>query len=151
MASWDIQPQGVQGQLEVVGTHAEDLGKALNTLLADIQEAALAAGTAVPGTQAMKSPNGLTAAPGYKPVGPVAPDLLPKKATGPVAAALVEYVNGRKKGMKAMADRCQAAVLGAAKATNEYVQGDLEAAKNAQTAARNVRLEALKDFGGKQK
>ncbi|SCK59187.1 hypothetical protein YWIDRAFT_08379, partial [Streptomyces sp. SceaMP-e96] len=26
MASWDIQPQGVQGQLKVVGTHAEDLG-----------------------------------------------------------------------------------------------------------------------------
>ncbi|MGW2628506.1 DUF6507 family protein [Streptomyces chattanoogensis] len=152
MASWDIQPQGVQGQLKVVGTHAEDLGKALNRLLADIQEAALAAGTAVPGTQAETAPQrGFMTPPGYKPVGPVAPPMLPQKATGPVAAALVEYVNGRKKGMKAMADRCQAAVLGAAKATNEYVQGDLEAAKNAQTAARNVRLEALKDFGGKQK
>ncbi|WP_407285823.1 DUF6507 family protein [Streptomyces sp. BP-8] len=151
MASWDIQPQGVQGQLKVVGTHAEDLGEALNTLLADIQEAAQAAGTAVPGTQATTSPNGLMAASGYKPVGPVAPDLLPKTATGPVAAALVEYVNGRKKGMKAMADRCQAAVWGAAKATNEYVQGDLEAAKNAQSAAHAVRLGALKDFGGKKK
>ncbi|WP_446750122.1 DUF6507 family protein [Streptomyces sp. SceaMP-e96] len=48
-------------------------------------------------------------------------------------------------------DRCQAAVLGAAKATNEYVQGDLEAAKNAQNAAHGVRLDALKDFGGKKK
>ncbi|MFH8585990.1 DUF6507 family protein [Streptomyces celluloflavus] len=149
MASWDIQPQGVQGQLKVVGTHAEDLGKALNTLLADIQEAALAAGTAVPGTSAMTPMRG-PMTPSGKPLGPVAPELLPHKVTGPVAAALVEYVNGRKKGMKAMADRCQAAVLGAAKATNEYVQGDLEAAKNAQTAARNVRLEALKDFGGKK-
>ncbi|MFF4606002.1 DUF6507 family protein [Streptomyces sp. NPDC001339] len=150
MTSWDIQPQGVQGQLKVVGTHAEDLGKTLNTLLADIQEAAQAAGTAVPGTQAQTMPNGMVAPPGYKPVGPVAPELLPHKATGPVAAALVEYVNGRRKAMKGMADRCQAAVLGAAKATNEYVQGDLEAAKNAQSAAHAVRLEALKDFGGKK-
>ncbi|GGU68305.1 hypothetical protein GCM10010211_37010 [Streptomyces albospinus] len=152
MASWDIQPQGVQGQLKVVGTHAEDLGNALNTLLTDMQEAAQAAGTAVPGSHAETLPQGGLMAPrGYKPVGPVAPDLLPHKATGPVAAALVEYVRHRKKDMKAMADRCQAAVLGAAKATNEYVQGDLEAAKNAQRAARDVRLNALKDFGGKKK
>ncbi|MEV0372481.1 DUF6507 family protein [Streptomyces sp. NPDC050636] len=155
MASWDIQPQGVQGQLKVVGTHAEDLGKALNTLLSDIQEAAQAAGTAVPGTQAMttpmRGPASFSALPQGKPVGPVAPDLLPQKRTGPVAAALAEYVTKRKPAMKKMAERCQAAVLGAAKATNEYVQGDLEAAKNAQNAARHVRLDALKDFGGKKK
>ncbi|MFI9257908.1 DUF6507 family protein [Streptomyces sioyaensis] len=150
MASWDIQPQGVQGQLKVVGTHAEDLGKVLNALLSDMQEAAQAAGTAVPGSQA-STVQGRAVALGYKPVGPVAPALLPQKATGPVAAALVEYVTKRKPHMKAMADRCQAAVLGAAKATNEYVQGDLEAAKNAQNAARHVRLDALKDFGGKKK
>ncbi|MBM4793012.1 hypothetical protein HXP44_13355 [Streptomyces sioyaensis] len=150
MASWDIQPQGVQGQLKVVGTHAEDLGKALTTLLADVQEAAQAAGTAVPGSQAKTVPGGLVAS-GYKPIGPVAPALLPQSATGPVAAALAEYVKKRKPDLKAMADRCQAAVLGAAKATNEYVEGDLEAAKNAQNAARAVRVDALKDFGGKKK
>lgn len=149
MASWDIQPQGVQGQLKVVGTHAEDLGKALTTLLADMQEAAQAAGTAVPGSQATTVQGGLVAL-GYKPVGPVAPALLPQKATGPVAAALAEYAKGHQKDFKAMADRCQAAVLGAAKATNEYVEGDLEAAKNAQNAARAVRVDALKDFGGKK-
>ncbi|WDT54124.1 DUF6507 family protein [Streptomyces caniferus] len=150
MASWDIQPQGVQGRLKVVGTHAEDLGKALNTLLSDIQEVAQAAGTAVPGTSAMTPMRG-PVMPQGKPLGLVAPDPWQHKATGPVAAALAEYVTKRKPRMKAMADRCQAAVLGAAKATKEYVQGDLEAAKNAQNAARAVRLDALKDFGGKKK
>ncbi|MFE6739139.1 DUF6507 family protein [Streptomyces tubercidicus] len=144
MASWEIQPQGVQGQLKVVGTHAADLGNALNTLLADMKEAAQAAGTAVPGSQAMTQP--------YGPVVPQkAPSWSARTSTGPVGAALGEYVTRRKKDLKGMADRCQAAVLGAAKATNEYVEGDLEAAKNAQNAARAVRVDALKDFGGKQK
>jgi hypothetical protein len=142
MTGWDIQPQGVQGQLKVVGTHAGDLGKALNTLLTDMQDAAQAAGTAVPGTQANVGPDG--------PVVGKAGPLLTHKATGPVAAALAEYMTHRKKELKAMADRCQAAVLGAAKATNEYVEGDLAAAKNTQNAARAVRLDALKDAGGKK-
>ncbi|MFI6951053.1 DUF6507 family protein, partial [Streptomyces sp. NPDC050422] len=29
MTAWDIKPQGVQGGLKVVGTHAGDLEKAL--------------------------------------------------------------------------------------------------------------------------
>ncbi|MFJ9420470.1 DUF6507 family protein [Streptomyces sp. NPDC101227] len=151
MTSWDIQPQGVQGQLKVVCTHAEDLGEVLNTLLSDMQEAAQTAGTAVPGTQARTPVSPGPWAPRSKPLGPAATSLLTHAASGPVAAALVAYVKHRNKDMKAMADRCQAAVLGAAKATNEYVQGDLEAAKNAQSAARHVRLDALKDFGGKKK
>ncbi|MFF9479239.1 DUF6507 family protein [Streptomyces sp. NPDC014733] len=150
MASWDIQPQGVQGQLKVVGKHAEDLGDVLRALLADMQEAAQAAGTAVPGSQAQVLPSGQPVAAGYKPVGPVAPGLVPHGATGPVAVALAEYAKERQSDFKAMADRCQAAVLGAAKATNEYVEGDLEAARNAQNAARTVRLDALKGFGGKK-
>ncbi|MFJ8676364.1 DUF6507 family protein [Streptomyces sp. NPDC093589] len=144
MATWDIQPQGVQGQLRVVGTHSEDLGKALTTLLSDMEQAAWAAGTAVPGSQAATRPQG-----------PVLPQTAPSwsshtTTTGPVGAALVAYAKHRKNDLKAMADRCQAAVLGAAKATTEYVEGDLEAAKNAQSAARSVRLDALKDFGGKK-
>ncbi|MFH9867065.1 DUF6507 family protein [Streptomyces lydicus] len=143
MASWDIQPQGVQGQLKVVGTHAEDLGNALSTLLTDLKEAAEAAGTAVPGSQAAPR--------SYGPVVPQkAPSWSARTSTGPVAAALGEYATGRQKDFKAMAHRCQAAVLGAAKATNEYVQGDLEAAKNAQNAARAVRVNELKNFGGKK-
>ncbi|MEU4200779.1 DUF6507 family protein [Streptomyces sp. NPDC026294] len=143
MATWDIQPQGVQGQLKVVGTHAEDLGKVLTALLTDMREAAEAAGTTVPGSQAAT-----------RPYGPVLPQKAPvwsaQVSTGPVAAALAEYATKRKTDFQAMADRCQAAVLGAAKATNEYVQGDLEAAGNAQNAARAVRVDALKDFGGKK-
>ncbi|MEV5594054.1 DUF6507 family protein [Streptomyces sp. NPDC052496] len=150
MASWDIQPQGVQGQLKAVGAHAEDLVNALNTLLADLQEAARAAGTAVPGSQATTLPNGAPVLTAYKPVGPVAPGMMPQKATGPVAAAIAEYASHRQGDMKAMTDRAQAAILGAARATGEYVEGDLEAARNAQNAARAVRLDALKDFGGKQ-
>ncbi|MGW5940404.1 DUF6507 family protein [Streptomyces celluloflavus] len=150
MASWDIQPQRVQGQLKVVGAHAEDLGDALTTLLADLREAAGAAGTAVPGSQAATLPYG-PVMPGPTLKGPTGASVLSQTSSGPVAAALVAYAAGRSKDFKAMADRCQAAVLGAAKATNEYVQGDLEAAKNAQSAARNVQLDALKDFGGKQR
>ncbi|WP_407549093.1 DUF6507 family protein [Streptomyces sp. Pv4-95] len=144
MTSWDIQPQGVQGQLKVVGTHAEDLGEALNTLLADMKEAAQAAGTAVPGSQALTLPHG--------PVMPQkAPSWSAQRSTGPVGAALAEYAKKRGTDFKAMADRCQAAVLGAVKATNEYVEGDLEAARNAQNAARVVRLSALRDVEGKTK
>ncbi|WP_030413255.1 DUF6507 family protein [Streptomyces sp. NRRL S-1448] len=144
MASWDIQPQGVQGQLRVVGTHAEDLGNALSTLLTDMKEAAEAAGTAVPGSQAAPR--------SYGPVVPQkAPSWSARTSTGPVAAALGEYAAQRKPDFEAMAHRCQAAVLGAVAATNEYVQGDLEAARNAQSAARAVRVDALKDFGGKKK
>ncbi|WP_043267276.1 DUF6507 family protein [Streptomyces sp. CT34] len=150
MASWDIQPQGVQGQLKVVGAHAEDLGDVLSTLLADLREAAEAAGTAVPGSQAAAPPHGpVMPAPTLK--GPTGTPVLSQRSSGPVATALVQYAAGRSEVFKAMADRCQAAVLGAAKATNEYVQGDLEAAKNAQSAARNLQLDALKDFGGKQR
>ncbi|AKA06849.1 hypothetical protein SAZ_33910 [Streptomyces noursei ZPM] len=150
MASWDIQPQGVQGQLKVVGAHAEDLGDVLSGLLADLREAAGAAGTAVPGSQAITPPHGPVVA-GNTLRGPAGAPLLSQTSTGPVGAALAQYAAARNNDFKAMADRCQAAVLGAVKATNEYVQGDLEAAKNAQNAARAVRLDALKDVGGKQR
>jgi hypothetical protein len=150
MASWDIQPQGVQGQLKVVGAHAEDLGDVLSTLLAELRDAAQAAGTAVPGSQAITAPHGpVMARSGVQ--GPSGAPLLSQTSTGPVAAALSEYATRRQNDFKAMADRCQAAVLGAVKATNEYVQGDLEAAKNAQNAARAVRLDAFKDVGGNQR
>ncbi|WP_274916645.1 DUF6507 family protein [Streptomyces sp. WZ-12] len=150
MASWDIQPQGVQGQLRVVGAHAEDLGDTLSSLLSDLQEAAQAAGTAVPGSQAITPPHGPVMG-GSTLKGPTGVSPLAQTSTGPVAAALSEYATHRQNDFKAMADRCQAACLGAAKATSEYVQGDLEAAQNAQNAARTVRLDALKDFGGKQR
>lgn len=140
MSTWDIKPQGVQGQLKVTGTHAGDLEKALTALLTDMSEAAKAAGTAVPGSAAETPLQGPTAS--GKP--------LTQKATGPVGAALAEYLNKRQPSLKEMAERIQAAVLGAAKATNEYVEGDLDAAKHAQDAAKLVRLDLLKDAGGRK-
>ncbi|KUL34925.1 hypothetical protein ADL22_29340 [Streptomyces sp. NRRL F-4489] len=150
MTSWDIQPQGVQGQLKVVGGHAEDLGDVLSGLLADLRDAAQAAGTAVPGSQAAASPHG-PVMPGPAAKGPTGAPVWSQTSTGPVATALAAYAAARKNDFNAMAERCQAAVLGAVKATNEYVQGDLEAARNAQNAARAVRLDAFKDLGGKQR
>ncbi|QGV79473.1 DUF6507 family protein [Streptomyces ficellus] len=141
MTSWDIQPQGVQGQLQVVGTHAGDLEKALNSLVTDMQQAAQAAGTAVPGSAAEIPLQGPTAS--GKP--------LTQKASGPVGAALAQYMTERQKShFEPMAKRIQAAVIGAATATNEYVQGDLDQAKEAQDAARQVNLDLLKELGGKK-
>ncbi|MCR8945272.1 DUF6507 family protein [Streptomyces sp. OUCMDZ-4982] len=138
MSAWDIKPQGVQGQLKVVGTHAGELEKALNALMKDLSEAAQAAGTAVPGTAAETPLHG-PVAPGQEP--------LSRAAMGPVAAALGQYAKAREAQLKSMAERIQAAVLGAATATNEYVEGDLETAKQAQNAAKSVRLDLLKGMG----
>ncbi|MDQ0984602.1 DUF6507 family protein [Streptomyces sp. V2I9] len=139
MSGWDIRPQGVQGRLKVVGGHAGELEKALTAWLEDLGEAARAAGTAVPGNAASTAVHG-----------PVAPGRAPlsRAASGPVAAALGEYVTARQPQLRAMSERIQAAVLGAATAVNEYVEGDLEAAKQAQDAARSVRLDVLRDLRG---
>lgn len=138
MTSWDIKPQGVQGRLKVVGGHAGDLEKALNAMVAAVSDAATAAGTAVPGTVAQLPVAGPVA---------VGAEPLSHPTLGPVAAALGTYLTARKPQLKSMSERIQAAVLGAATATNEYVEGDLDAAKQAQEAARSVRLDLLKDLG----
>ncbi|MFD5187144.1 DUF6507 family protein [Streptomyces sp. NPDC058357] len=139
MVAWDIRPQGVQGQLKVVGTHAGDLEKALTALMATVSEAAQAAGTAVPGVQAVTRLQG-----------PVAPGQAPlsRRALGPVAAALGEYLGVREKDLKAAAERIEASVLGAVEATNAYCEGDLETAGHAQDAAKAVRLDVLKGMRG---
>jgi hypothetical protein len=134
MGSWDIQPQGVQGQLKIVGGHAGDLEKALSALVADMQAAAQAAGTAVPGSQAMVNIQG--------PV-PVGAAPLSHKAMGPVAAALSQYLEGRQAELKSMAERIEACLVGTVKATNAYLDGDLTAAQNAQDAAKSMNLQAL--------
>lgn len=133
-SGWDIQPQGVQGQLKIVGGHADDLSTALNTLVSDMQAAAQAAGTAVPGSQATVNIQG--------PV-PVGAAPLSHGALGPVAAALSQYLDGRQGELKSMAERIEACLTGAVKATNAYLDGDLAAAKNAQDAAKSVNLQAL--------
>ncbi|WP_374775141.1 DUF6507 family protein [Streptomyces sp. NBC_01310] len=149
MTSWDIKPQGVQGHLKTVGGNAGELEKALNALLTAMSEAAQAAGTAVPGSQSGMGPQG-PLAPGAAPA-PGQAFLAPQKAMGPVAAALGEYLTARKPEFKSMAERIEACILGAVKATNEYLEGDLEQAKAAQDAARAVNLDVLREKpGGKQ-
>lgn len=140
MVGWDIRPQGVQGQLRVVGTHAGDLQKALTALLATVSEAAQAAGTAVPGAQAATPLQGPVAV-GQAP--------LSRAAMGPVAAALGEYLTERDKDFRSMAERTEASVLGAVEATNAYCRGDMEAAEHAQNAARAVRLDLLRHTGNR--
>ncbi|MGR4885027.1 DUF6507 family protein [Streptomyces sp. LARHCF249] len=149
MTSWDIKPQGVQGQLKTVGTNAGELEKALNALLTAMSEAAQAAGTAVPGSQSGMTPQG-PLAPGAAPA-PGQAYLAPQKALGPVAAALGEYLTVRKPEFKSMAERIEACILGAVKATNEYLEGDLDQAKAAQDAARAVNLEVLREKPGGKK
>ncbi|MHC0429496.1 DUF6507 family protein [Streptomyces sp. O3] len=141
MTGWDIRPQGVQGQLGKTVTKAGDLEKALTALLTHLQEAAQAAGTAVPGSQAV------THLPG-----PPGPDNSPltQKALGPVAAGIGEFVEGKKKDLTSMAERVEASMTGAVLATREYVEGDLETAKQAQDAARTVNLDVLRDLRGGQ-
>lgn len=144
--SWDIQPQGVQGQLERTGAQAGSLEKVLSAMITDLTEAAKAAGTAVPGSAVYPTRVG-PLAPGPQP----SPLMAHQKALGPVAAALSEYAEKRQAHLKGMADRIQAAVLGTVKATGEYIEGDLVAAKEAQDAARQVRLDLLRETGGSRR
>ncbi|MCY0947255.1 DUF6507 family protein [Streptomyces antarcticus] len=146
MTSWDIKPQGVQGHLKTVGGNAGELETALNALLTAMSEAAQAAGTAVPGSQSGMTPQG-PLAPGAAP-SPGAAFLAPQKAMGPVAAALGEYLTARKPEFKSMAERIEACIRGAVLATNEYLQGDLDQAKEAQDAARSVNLDLLREKTG---
>ncbi|MFJ6314697.1 DUF6507 family protein [Streptomyces californicus] len=139
MTGWDIKPQGVHGQLKVVGGHAGELKESLDALMKHLGEAARAAGTAVPGVAARITLQG-PVAPGREP--------LSRAASGPVAAALGEYVHARRPQLESMSERIQAAVVGAATATNEYLEGDLDTAKQAQDAARSVRLDLLNDLRG---
>ncbi|MFE3557931.1 DUF6507 family protein [Streptomyces sp. NPDC059193] len=149
MTAWDIKPQGVQGQLKTVGTNAGELETALNALLTAMSEAAQAAGTAVPGSASGMTPQG-PLAPGAAPA-PGSAYLAPQKAMGPVAAALGEYLTARKPEFKSMAERIEACILGAVKATNEYLEGDLDQAKAAQDAAKAVNLDVLREKPGGSK
>ncbi|MFI1934869.1 MULTISPECIES: DUF6507 family protein [unclassified Streptomyces] len=146
MTGWDIKPQGVQGQLKVVGGYAGELEEALNALMAHLAEAAEAAGTAVPGGTEVGQPVGPVIP--RRQAGPVEALVDTPAMTGPVAAALGAYVTARQAQLKSMSERIQAAVLGAATATNEYVEGDLDTAKQAQDAAKAVRLDVLKELRG---
>jgi hypothetical protein len=123
MTGWDISPVGVQATLTMTGEAGGDLEKAATAMVNDLMSAASSAGTAVPGGQ-FHGPM----------VGPVAPGQS-RVPTGPVAAALAQYLSERQKKLAFMARRTADSVRGAAEATNAYAHGDLEMAAEAQRNA----------------
>jgi hypothetical protein len=123
MTGWDIDPVGVQATLTMTGEAGGDLEKAATSMVNDLMSAAGSAGTAVPGGQ-FHGPM----------VGPVAPGQS-RVPTGPVAAALAQYLAERQQKLAFMARRTAESVQGAAEATRAYVQGDLEMAAEAQRNA----------------
>ncbi|MEW2294485.1 DUF6507 family protein [Streptomyces sp. NPDC006743] len=123
MTGWDISPVGVQAALTMTGEAGGDLDKAATAVMNDLMRAASSAGTAVPGGQF----NGPL-------VGPVAPGQS-RVPTGPVGAALAQYLSERQKKLAFMARRTAESVRGAAEATRAYVHGDLEMAAEAQRSA----------------
>ncbi|NBE53828.1 DUF6507 family protein [Streptomyces boluensis] len=131
MSRWDIQPAGVLGTLSMTGDAAGRLETAVNSMLTDLASAAASAGTVVQGS-AYTPP---TTAPG---IGPMAPTSRPGVTTGPstpsgpVAAALSQYLENRKHKLESMAARTANAINGAAQATNWYQQGNLQMASDAQ-------------------
>ncbi len=127
MSRWDIQPTGVLGTLSTTGDAAGRLENAVNSMIKNLASAASAAGTVVQGSA-------------YTPfIGPVGPgtsrsyQAAPTPApTGPVAAALSQYLENRQKKLESMANRTANAITGAAEATNWYQQGNLEMAATSQ-------------------
>ncbi|MEU1451102.1 DUF6507 family protein [Streptomyces avermitilis] len=130
MTGWDIDPVGVRAMLTMTGEAGGDLEKAATSMMKDLMSAASSAGTAVPGGQF----NGPM-------VGPVAQGQS-RVPTGPVAAALAQYLSERQKKLAFMAKRTANSVRGAAEATSAYVHGDLHMAEEAQRAAlKTVKVE----------
>jgi hypothetical protein len=95
--------------------------------------------------------NGLASA--AKSAGTMAPGVTPKSgAPGPVAAALQEFADKTFDDLRYLPARAAKSIGGAAKATEEYVTGDLKMAANAQhDAIPDPRLPPVKPEGGKGK
>jgi hypothetical protein len=83
----------------------------------------------------------------------MAPGVEKKSGTpGPVAAALQEFAEKTFDDLRYLPARAAASIGGAAKATGEYVRGDLEMAAEAQhDAIPDPKLPPLKEDGGKGK
>ncbi|MFD7534951.1 MULTISPECIES: DUF6507 family protein [unclassified Streptomyces] len=111
MTGWDISPSGVQGALQKTAESAGELSTAGTNLSDTLARTATAAGTV---------------AAGY--TGPALP-------TGPVGAALNEFMQHWQKDLQFVAARTGKSLNGAAEATSEYIKGDLKMASDAQRAA----------------
>ncbi|WP_369391994.1 DUF6507 family protein [Streptomyces sp. CG1] len=128
MSNWDIQVESVHG---VLGKTEETAGKFEGEFTAytkGLESAAKSAGTMAPGVK-------------------------PKSGTpGPVAAALQEFADKTFDDLRYLPARAAESIGGAAKATAEYIAGDLKMAADAQhDAIPDPKLPPVKTVGGKGK
>ncbi|MEU3422761.1 DUF6507 family protein [Streptomyces murinus] len=128
MSKWDIDVESVRG---VLGKTMDTAGKFEDELTSysdGLASAAKSAGTMAPGAQ-------------------------PKSGTpGPIAAALAEFADKTFNDLRYLPARAAASIGGAAKATEEYVTGDLKMAANAQhDAIPDPKLPPVKAERGKGK
>jgi hypothetical protein len=88
-----------------------------------------------------------------KSAGTMAPGVAPKSGTpGPVAAALQEFADKTFDDLRYLPARAAKSIGGAAKATKEYISGDLQMAANAQhDAIPDPKLPPVKAEGAKGK
>lgn len=126
VSGWDVSPSGVQGALQKAAVSAEELSTAGTHLSDTLPRTATAAGTVASGYTG------------------------PALATGPVAAALGEFMQHWQKDLRYVAERTGKSLTGAAEATSEYVKGDLTMAAQAQHAALAEPTPAPPGFSGKQ-
>ena len=126
MTGWDVSPSGVQGALQKAAVSAGELSTAGTNLSDTLPRTATAAGTVASGYTG------------------------PALATGPVAAALGEFMQHWQKDLQYVAERTGKSLTGAAEATNEYVKGDLRMAAQAQHAAVAEPIPAPPGFSGRR-
>jgi hypothetical protein len=126
VTGWDVSPSGVQGALQKAAVSAGELSTAGTNLSDTLPRTATAAGTVASGYTG------------------------PALATGPVAAALGEFMQHWQKDLRYVVERTGKSLTGAAEATNEYVKGDLKMAAQAQHAALAEPVPAPPGFSGKQ-
>lgn len=126
VTGWDISPSGVQGALKKAAVSAEDLSTAGTNLSDTLPRTATAAGTVASGYTG------------------------PALATGPVAAALGEFMQHWQKDLRYVVERTGKSLTGAVEATTEYAKGDLTMAAQAQHAAIQEPVPAPPGFSGKQ-
>ena len=113
MTGWDVSPSGVQGALQKTAVSAGEMSTAGNES-GEPHRTATAAGTVASGYTG------------------------PELATGPVAAALGEFMQHKPKELRYIVARTGKSLTGAAEARNEYVKGDLRMAATGETGARNA-------------
>ncbi|MEU4212216.1 DUF6507 family protein [Streptomyces sp. NPDC026206] len=113
MSTWDIKPDGVRGVLNHTGEVAGKFEEEFKAYGKGLGDSAISAGTMVLG--GTKIPEG--------------------GAFGPVAQALQEFSQHTENDIKFLPVRTGKSITGARLATEAYVTGDLEMAKNKQEEA----------------